>query len=75
MSAERTERIPDDDPIATADEMLEHTADRTISPRAEAMQGAPGPPAGEDVLDGQLGPDEISEPEEVIRNHEAKAHL
>jgi hypothetical protein len=25
-------------------------------------------------LDGQLGPDEISDPEEVVRNNEAKAH-
>lgn len=65
---------PDENPIAAADEMLSPSSNRTLSPSADAMEGAPGRPAGEEVLDGQLGPDEISEPDEVVRNHDAKRH-
>jgi hypothetical protein len=38
------------------------------------MEGAPGRPTGVESVDGQLGPDEISDPAEVIRNNEAKQH-
>lgn len=79
MSAEKNidkNDVPpiEDDPIATADEMLTQSSNRTLSPSADAMEGAPGRPAGEEALDGQLGPDEISDPVEVVRNHEAKLH-
>lgn len=62
---------------------------RTISPSADAMTGAPGPsgadtpderaetqasPIAAEELEGQLGPDEISEPDEVVKNNEAKIH-
>ena len=60
------------------------------APSVEAMTGASGPqdpdatvatstetsvsqPSAAD-LEGQLGPDEISEPEEVVKNNEVKSH-
>jgi hypothetical protein len=72
--AESKKQLSNDDPVATADEMSRRTPDRTLSPHADAMEGAPGRPAGVDALDGQLGPDEISEPDEVVMNQEAKQH-
>jgi hypothetical protein len=45
-----------------------HGTQRVDTPQAEA----PGSTAQRN--DGQLGPDEISEPEEVIKNNEAKLH-
>ena len=71
--ADKRIRSSDEDPIEIANEMLTRADNRTLSPRADAMEGAPGPPAGE-LLDGQLGPDEISEPDEVVKNNEAKSH-
>jgi hypothetical protein len=61
-----------DDPIETANELLRRSPNRTESPRAEGMEGAPGRAAGVESLEGQLGPDEISDPDEVVRNNEAK---
>ena len=73
--AESRHRVPDpDDPVSTANEMLRRSPDRTISPRADAMEGSPGRAADIEALDGQLGPDEISDPDEVVKNHEAKLH-
>ena len=73
MSESKVRHSEDEDPIEMANEMLSREDNRILSPRAEAMEGAPGPPAGE-ALDGQLGPDEISEPDEVVKNNEAKLH-
>ncbi len=44
---------------------------------ADGEQGVTPGPAKDDkpVPDGQLGPDEISEPDELLRNNEAKLHL
>jgi len=67
-------RSPEEqDPVDIADEMLSKPSNRTVSPRGDALEGSPGAPPIE-VLDGQMGPDEISEPEEVIKNNEAKLH-
>ncbi len=74
MSADPARHREDDDPLATADEMLQPSANRTISPTGGDMEGAPGRPVTDDEIEGQLGPDEISDPDEVIRNHDAKAH-
>ena len=73
--AESRNTLPDaDDPVETANGMLRRNSNRTVSPSADAMEGAPGRPVDDESLDGQLGPDEISEPEEVVKNHEAKQH-
>ena len=74
MSIDSKHRDPeDDDPIETANDMLRKEPNRTISPSADAMEGAPGRPDLE-PLDGQLGPDEISDPDELVKNQEAKHH-
>jgi hypothetical protein len=60
-------------------------ANRTISPSADQLEGSPGSrmhtsalatPAGgaHEEDEGQLGPDELPDPAEVVMNHEAKAH-
>jgi hypothetical protein len=76
MVTNREPRHPssaDDDPIAMADRLLGQSTNRSVSPAADSMEGAAGPlPASPN--EGQLGPDEISEPDEVIRNNEAKQH-
>ena len=65
---------PDDqDPVAIANEMLSKPSNRTVSPSSDAVEGAPGRPSL-DSLEGQMGPDEISEPDEVIKNKQAKLH-
>lgn len=74
QTAARQAQGPEDDPVALADAMQPQTPERTTSPRADDMQGAAGPSAHDATLDGQLGPDEISEPEEIVMNNEAKAH-
>lgn len=63
-----------DDPVELADAMLRRKENRTISPSGDAMEASAGqvPDTADD--DGQLGPDEISEPDEVIKNNEAKHH-
>jgi len=48
-------------------------ANRTISPSGEAMEGSPGPLQAAEA-DGQLGPDELPDPDEVVMNQEAKLH-
>jgi hypothetical protein len=72
--AEPNGRAPEDDPVNVADDLLRDAENRTLSPHADAMEGAPGPAGDIEQLDGQLGPDEISEPDEVIKNNEAKLH-
>jgi hypothetical protein len=69
-------QAPSQDAVDTANDMLRRPANRTISPSADALEGSPGHVGAADVPDteGQLGPDEISEPEEVLRNNEAKQH-
>ena len=69
-------RHPDDqDPVEIANDMLRtNSENRTISPSADDMEGASGAHAPTESLDGQLGPDEISEPDEVVKNNEAKQH-
>ena len=73
MTERKTRDSAEDDPIEIANDMLSHADNRTVSPRADAMEGAPGSAPAE-MLDGQLGPDEISEPDEVVKNNEAKLH-
>ncbi len=41
------------------------------SPSADQMEGAPGP-RPIDLEDGQLGPDELPDPEEVVKSRGAK---
>ncbi len=48
-------------------------ANRTISSGDEPMEASPGRLPEEDV-DGQLGPDELSDPQEVVMNLESKRH-
>jgi hypothetical protein len=69
-------KAPSEDPVETANDMLRRPTNRTISPSADALEGSPGHVDAADVQgsDGQLGPDEISEPDEVVRNNEAKQH-
>jgi len=68
------QRYPDEqDPVDIADDRISRPANRTVSPSGDAVEGAPGAHTFAS-LDGQLGPDEISEPEEVIKNNEAKLH-
>lgn len=54
--------------------MLRRSPNRTMSPSRDAMEGAPGRPLTDESVDGQLGPDEISEPDEVMKNNQAKLH-
>ena len=63
----------DEDPIDIANDMLRKRPNRTISPASDAVEGAAGHVDAE-AVEGQLGPDEISEPEEVVMNNEAKHH-
>jgi hypothetical protein len=63
-----------DSAVDLADEMLQRDRNRTISPHAQDVEGAPGSNPDIQALDGQLGPDEISEPQELVMNHEAKRH-
>jgi hypothetical protein len=75
MSNNKKQRYPDEqDPVAIADDMLSRPANRTVSPSSDAVEGAPGAHTSIESLDGQMGPDEISEPDEVIKNNEAKLH-
>jgi hypothetical protein len=48
-------------------------ANQTTSPNGEPMEASPGRVSEEDV-DGQLGPDELSDPQEVVMNLESKRH-
>ena len=65
-----------EDAVETANDMLRRPANRTVSPSADSLEGSPGHVDAADVqsIEGQLGPDEISEPDEVVRNNEAKQH-
>jgi hypothetical protein len=71
MSGKKTDTDEDQDAVAMADEMLKKPANRTVSPSGDTLEAAAGPSPGV-ALDGQLGPDELPEPEEVILNNEAK---
>jgi hypothetical protein len=71
MSDKKTDADEDQDAVAMADDMLKKPANRTISPSGDSMEAAAGPSPGVS-LEGQLGPDELPEPEEVILNNEAK---
>ena len=74
MTDNTKDPYPDEqDPVTVADKMLSKPSNRTISPSSDAVEGAPGR-ASVETLDGQMGPDEISEPDEVIKNNEAKLH-
>ena len=42
------------------------------APSSEAMHASPPQDVAED--EGQLGPDELPDPVEVVMNHEAKTH-
>jgi hypothetical protein len=44
------------------------------APRDERSIATASVPLEKDEADGQLGPDELSEPEEVVMNLEAKRH-
>ena len=75
MSNNKGQRYPDEqDPVAIADDMMSRPANRTVSPSSDAVEGAPGAHTSIESLEGQMGPDEISEPDEVIKNNEAKLH-
>jgi hypothetical protein len=63
-------RHREDDAVETANDMLRRNENRTISPSGDALEGSPG--AKHADIDGQLGPDEISEPMEVVLNNEVK---
>ena len=63
----------DDDPARTAN-ASRRPNNRTPRPTADAREETPGRLVTVESLEGQLGPDEISEPDEVIKNHEAKLH-
>jgi hypothetical protein len=71
MSGKKTDANDDQDAVAMADTMLKRPVNRTVSPSGDAVEAAAGPSPGV-ALDGQLGPDELPEPEEVILNNEAK---
>jgi hypothetical protein len=64
----------DDDALDVANGMLQRDRNRTVSPSGDAVEGAPGANTDAQALDGQLGPDEISDPDELLKNHEAKRH-
>jgi hypothetical protein len=75
MGSPRHNDPPDDElAVDTANEMLDRSRNRTVSPAPDAMEASPGLVPEVEALDGQLGPDEISEPEEVVKNYEAKLH-
>jgi hypothetical protein len=75
LSNDDKQRFPDEqDPVAIADDMMRRPPNRTVSPHSHAVEGAPGVNTSIESLDGQMGPDEISEPDEVIKNNEAKLH-
>ena len=75
MNDNEKRRDPDEqDPAAIAEDMMSRPPNRTVSPSGDAVEGAPGAPPSIEALDGQMGPDEISEPDEVIKNNEAKLH-
>ena len=75
LNNDSQERYPDEqDPVAIADDMMRKPVNRTVSPDSTAVEGAPGANTSIESLDGQMGPDEISEPDEVIKNNEAKLH-
>jgi hypothetical protein len=75
LSNDEKQRYPDEqDPVAVADDMMRKPGNRTVSPSRSAVEGAPGANTSIESLDGQMGPDEISEPDEVIKNNEAKLH-
>jgi hypothetical protein len=48
-------------------------ANRTISPGGEPLEAAAGRVPDDDI-DGQLGPDELPDPDEVAMNLESKRH-
>jgi hypothetical protein len=66
-----------DNAVELADAMSRRHENRTISPHGNDVEAAAGalPNTDAEEDDGQLGPDEISDPDEVIKNHEAKHHL
>jgi hypothetical protein len=63
-------RSRDEDDESFADR---EAGNRTIDPRGEPMEALSGRLPEEDV-DGQLGPDELSDPQEVVMNLESKRH-
>jgi hypothetical protein len=63
-------RSRDEDDESFTDREL---ANPSISPGGEPMEALPGRLPEEDV-DGQLGPDELSDPQEVVMNLESKRH-
>lgn len=64
--AENKHRTPhDQDPVGAARDTPGRSAKAPQSASQEATDA---------TLEGQLGPDEISEPDEVVRNNEAKLH-
>lgn len=64
-------RGPHEDPVA-ADDMVPDAGNPITSPAGS--ESASGHRVAAESLEGQLGPDEISEPDEVIKNNEAKLH-
>ena len=68
MAANRTSDQYQDDHF-----MERKRANRTVSPSADAMEGSPGPMHAAEA-EGQLGPDELPDPDEVVMNQEAKLH-
>jgi hypothetical protein len=67
-------RVPLEEPLDAANEMFKVASKPTPSPTAHTIEGASPRPVAVEALEGQLGPDEISEPDEVIKNNEAKLH-
>jgi len=61
-----------DQAVDLANQMLKKPANRTISPSSDSVEGSPGPSPGVVIPEGQLGPDELPDPDEVARAHEAK---
>jgi hypothetical protein len=63
-------RSGDEDDESFTDREL---ANRSIGPGGKPIEASPGRLPEEDV-DGQLGPDELSDPQEVVMNLESKRH-
>lgn len=67
-------RVPLEEPVDDTNETFKVASMPTPSPTAHAIEGASPRSVAVEALDGQLGPDEISEPDEVLKNNEAKLH-
>jgi hypothetical protein len=65
---------PNRTPDQEQDDQSTHrrSVEQSVSSSADSMLASPM--TAEDEFDGQLGPDELPDPAEVVMNHEAKRH-